>query len=164
MRRLPALLLALAWIPAACGDGPEPADPQELRSTLMEADRAFNQATQERGVEGWVSFFAEDGALIGEGVGEIRGTEAIREAVAYLSDPAVSLTWEPIRADVAASGDLGYTVGRYTSRTEGEDGLVTVGQGLYVSIWRLQADGRWKVVMDLGNPTDDPEDSNTEEG
>ena len=164
MRKLPALLLALAWIPAACGGGPEPADPQELQAAVMDADRAFNQATQERGVEGWVSFFADDGALIGEGMGEIRGTDAIREAVAYLSDPAFSLTWEPIRADVAASGDLGYTVGQYTSRTEGEDGQVTVGQGLYVSIWRLQADGRWKVVMDLGNPTDDPEDSNTDEG
>ena len=26
-------------------------------------------------------------------------------------------------------------------------------QGIYVSIWRRQADGSWKVEMDLGNPT-----------
>jgi ketosteroid isomerase-like protein len=156
-----ALILALAWVPAACADRSAPADPQELRAALMQVDRDFNRATQERGVEGWVSFFAEDGAIIGEGVGEIRGIEAIREAVAHLSDPAFTLTWDPIRADASASGDLGYTVGRYTSRRVGEDGDVTVGEGLYVSIWRLQADGRWRVVMDLGNPTDDSEDSNT---
>lgn len=157
-------LPALVFLAAACGDGSAPADLQELRSALMQADRDFNQATQERGADGWVSFFAEDGAMIGEGVGEIRGTEAIREAVAPLSDPAFTLTWDPIRADVSACGDLGYTVGRYTSRRVGEDGETTSQEGLYVSIWRLQPDGRWKVVMDLGNPTGSSEDSESGRG
>lgn len=140
---------------ASCGgqaaDAP-PADPQ----VLMDADRAFNDATADGGSEAWASWFAEDGALMREGVGEIRGRDAIRAAVAALDDPNVSLVWDPDRADIAASGDLGWTTGEFVSTFTAPDGSVTEGRGRYVSIWRLQADGSWKVVMDLGNPTEGP--------
>jgi ketosteroid isomerase-like protein len=38
------------------------------------------------------------------------------------------------------------------------DGETFRGEGVYVSIWRSQTDGSWKVVMDLGNPTTAPGD------
>ena len=59
-----------------------------------------------------------------------------------------------LRAEVSLSGDLGYTVGRFESVSVDSMGVETRGQGLYVSIWRRQEDGSWKVEMDLGNPTD----------
>jgi ketosteroid isomerase-like protein len=62
------------------------------------------------------------------------------------------LQWEPERADIAASGDLGWTTGRFVSEGPGPDGTTVRVEGIYVSIWRLQPDGTWKVVMDLGNP------------
>lgn len=49
---------------------------------------------------------------------------------------------------MAASGDLGYTVGDGVSR--GEDGRV--GYTKYLSVWRLQPDGTWRWVVDAGNP------------
>ena len=58
-------------------------------------------------------------------------------------------------AEVSSSGDLGYTVGSFESYGLDESGAEVRGQGLYVSIWRRQADGSWKVEMDLGNPTGD---------
>jgi len=144
---VPALLIA-----AACAQPASPPpvpDPQ----VLMEADRAFAAAVAEGGTEAWVSWFADDGAQITPGAGEIRGHEAIRENMAGLDDPNYSLRWEPLRADIAASGDLGWTTGSYVSEGIGADGQAKRGQGRYVSIWRKQADGTWKVVMDLGNPT-----------
>ena len=92
------------------------------------------------------------GAVIQPGLGEIRGREAVRDVMAGLDDPATSLTWEPERADIAASGDLGWTTGSFVSAGVGPDGDPIRSEGRYVSIWRLQADGSWKVVMDLGNP------------
>jgi ketosteroid isomerase-like protein len=103
-----------------------------------------------------VSWFTEDGAQIQPGSGEIRGRDAIRELMAGLDDPSFSLTWEPRRADIAASGDLGWTTGSYVSRGVGADGTPRQAQGRYVTIWRKQPDGAWKVVMDLGNPTSAP--------
>lgn len=119
----------------------------------MQADRAFAAAVAEGGTDAWVTWFAEDGAQIQPGSGEIRGRDAIRELMAGLDDPNFSLAWEPRRADIAASGDLGWTTGSYVSKGIGVDGQPRQAQGRYVTIWRKQPDGSWKVVMDLGNPT-----------
>lgn len=52
----------------------------------------------------------------------------------------------------AASGDLGCTIGRWASRALGKDGRWTVqGRGNYVTIWRRERDGSWKVAVDVGN-------------
>jgi ketosteroid isomerase-like protein len=67
-----------------------------------------------------------------------------------------NFTWAPERASVSAAGDLGYTVGRFSTRVIGPDGVEVERTGLYLSIWRRQADGSWKVEMDLGNPLTEP--------
>lgn len=133
------------------------AAPQDSSAgALMQADRDFAAAVAEGGADAWASWFAEDGAIIQPGVGEIRGRAAIREFMAGLNEPGVSLRWAPDRADVAAGGDLGWTTGHYVSESTAPDGTPQRAEGLYVSIWRRQADGSWKVVMDLGNPVDTP--------
>ena len=120
----------------------------------MEADVAFNHAVANEGAAGWVSFFSPDGAMISQGAGEVRGHAAIQGAMEEaFSDPTYHLTWEPIRAEVSRAGDLGYTVGRYTSSRVGALGQTLRSSGMYVSIWRRQADDSWKVEMDLGTPT-----------
>ena len=129
-----------------------PPDPQ----VLLEADRAFARATAERRAEGWVSFFADDGAQLVPG-SEVRGLDAIRELMGpAFADTSFILSWEPTRADIAASGDLGYTIGRYKSHRLGPDGLPVERTGTYVSMWRRGTDGAWKVVLDTGVPDQEP--------
>lgn len=143
----PALVLA-----ACTGEAPPPPDP----ALLMEADRAFAADVAAGGSEAWTSWFQEDGSVIQEGTGEIRGRAAIEAAMAGLDEPSVSLRWEPLRADIAASGDLGWTTGTWVSEGPDPEGGTVRSEGRYVTIWRRQADGSWKVVMDLGN-TVEPE-------
>jgi hypothetical protein len=147
------LCLATAVAPACgpdVGDG-GPAGGSAFELELMAADRAFNQATQAEGSGGWVRFFDPQGAMIQANRGEFRGLEAVQAAVASLDEPGFTLTWEPLRAQGSDDGTLGYTVGRYQSRTV-LAGDTTFTAGIYVSIWRRQPDGSLKVVMDLGNP------------
>jgi uncharacterized protein (TIGR02246 family) len=133
----------------ACGGTP---DLEAARQAIMDADRAFAQATAAHGVDGWVSYFAQDGVQFPPG-GTISGHEAIREMMTpALANPTFSLTWEPVSARVSSSGDLGYTIGRYESRVMGPDEQEVVATGSYVSIWRKQADGSWKVELDIGSP------------
>jgi ketosteroid isomerase-like protein len=117
----------------------------------MEADRAFARATAENGTEGWVSFFDEAGTMFRDGE-IVRGHDAIRT----LMEPAFaiegsSLAWEPSEADIAASGDLGYTIGRFESTFVGPDGQQGTRTGTYVTIWKKQSDGTWKVTVDIGS-------------
>lgn len=145
------LLLGLCAGLVACA-----APDDEVRAdAVMEADRAFARATAERGVDGWVSFFAEDGAMVGQ-TREV-GHDAIRAAMApVFADSTFSLQWEPVQAEVAASGDLGYTVGRYESRRMGTDGLEVRQTGSYLTVWKRGADGSWKVALDIGSPDPSP--------
>ena len=127
------------------------------REVLMQADRDFDRATAETGVEGWVSYFAEDGQMFPAGAEIVSGRQAIREAMApAFGNPEFSLRWKPLGADVSRAGDLGYTYGTYVARGPGPQGEPVERHGKYVSIWKKQADGSWKIVVDIGNSSPQP--------
>ena len=65
------------------------------------------------------------------------------------------LTWEPIHAEVSSAGDLGFTTGPWEYRqTNPSDTAVAFGD--YVSVWRKQSSGVWKVIADIGIDCDRP--------
>ncbi len=135
--------VAVMWLAAA------PAAAQS-GGVLMDADRAFARAVATGRLEAWVSFFADSGTMFRPG-GQVVGPAAIREWMGpAFADTTFRLVWDPVRAHVA--GDLGYTIGRWESRRVGADGGERRQTGSYVTIWRRQADGAWKIVVDIGNP------------
>ena len=125
--------------------------PSTGAEVLMQADRDFAKATAERGLEGWVEYFAEDGVSLGEKPAV--GREAIRAAFKTLFDnPSFRLEWAPVKAGILPSGTVGYTEGRATSYRTGPKGEKLVRHSSYVTVWKKQADGSWKVVFDTGAP------------
>ena len=119
---------------------------------IRNADIAFARATAERGVEGWVGFFADSGMMVTAGRNVV-GRAAIRALMAAeLADSTVALSWKPVSVEVSPGGNLGYTVGRWdrTPRAGAPAGAAA-RHGSYVTIWRKQGDGTWKVVLDVGN-------------
>lgn len=151
----PWLVVATGLIVPACTR--EPSDPAisvtEYETELIEVDREFARSMAEGGLDAWVDHFAPEGAMI-SGQGEITGEPYIRAAMApVLTDSTVVFTWTPERARVAESGELGYTVGDYRISRRDSTGQIaeTLDRGKYVSIWRRQPDGTWKVVADIGS-------------
>ena len=136
-----------ALLTAGCGSS---VDVDAERNAIMEADRAFYEATAERGVDGWIDFFAEDGRQIVVGT-VIEGKGAIRDLMAPAFTSGSALQWTPSFADVGSSGELGYTIGAYESEATTGDGEIESRHGIYVTIWKKQADGSWKVVLDIGS-------------
>jgi ketosteroid isomerase-like protein len=67
------------------------------------------------------------------------------------------MEWSPIRAEVARSGELGYTWGTYTVTTRDSDGAEQRRRGKYASIWKRRDDGEWRVVASFdSSDTEDP--------
>lgn len=109
---------------------------------VVEAERAFSQRSVERGTK---AAFLDN--LAAEAVVFQPGPVPARAF--YDSEPDVGgkLAWKPDYAEVSRAGDLGYTTGLYTlTRADGQ-----MRFGHYASVWRKQADGRWKVLADGGN-------------
>jgi ketosteroid isomerase-like protein len=69
--------------------------------------------------------------------------------------PGFELEWRATDAEVAASGDIGYTIGTFELITE-QDGTAMLTEGKYVTVWRKQADGSWKVRVDCFNANGPP--------
>ena len=135
-----------------------PLDLEAERQALIDADLQFAALTAQNGVEGWLSFFAEDGIMMPDGAPDIVGKQAIRAAMMQVfSQPDYQLRWEPNSAHIAIGADLGYTVGKYDVSFKGPDGEIIGSGGRYVSIWRKDATGAWKVVLDIGNATQPPQ-------
>ncbi len=71
------------------------------------------------------------------------------------------LFWWPVFADVAASGDWGYTTGPAVLGPDKETKEVKGGL-YYSSVWKKDASGAWKVLIDLGSATYDAAENLTE--
>jgi len=74
-------------------------------------------------------------------------------AILEKSGDIKTLSWKPVGADVAASGDLGYTWGNW--KYQAPD---TAYYGNYFTAWKKQKDGSWKVALDGGNSSPKPDD------
>jgi ketosteroid isomerase-like protein len=127
----------------------EPATDDALQS-LVAAEKSFAQMSLEKGMrEAFLENLADDAVVFDPG--PVNGKELYRKQVA--SDD--SLSWEPIFADIARSGDMGYTTGPWEYKKNKADEKPGA-QGQFVSIWKRQADGKWKVALDGGIPNPPP--------
>lgn len=124
--------------------------------TLRQLEADFMKAAADRGAQGYMSYYAEDAAELPNGEAMLQGKENIAKTMGFLDQKDNHLTWTPVHADMAASGDLGYTYGTYEFRSKDKDGKPTVEYGKYASIWKKQKDGSWKVAMDMGNSSPSP--------
>ncbi len=132
------------------------ASPQATAEMLKQLEAEFMKAAAEKGSLGYMSYYADDSVEVPNGAPLIHGKAEIAKGMGFLDDKNNSLTWTPVDADISASGDLGYTCGNYEFRAKDKDGKLTVQYGKYTSIWKLQKDGSWKVVLDMGNASPEP--------
>ena len=119
-------------------------DVDRERNGLMTLDREWSQTTKD--LDKWASYFASDATAYPAGMPAVHGVDAIKKTFTDMtSAPGFSLTWNADKADVAASGDLGYTTGTYQMSMSG-----ATEKGKYVTVWKKQA-GAWKVTDDIFN-------------
>lgn len=116
---------------------------------LFDLEARFAKDTKERGGAGFASWFADDGVALGNGQPPVIGRVAI-ERSANWSPQTYQLTWTPTDAQMGPSGDMGYTWGHFDGRSKDASGNPVLTSGRYMTIWRKQADGSWKVVLDAG--------------
>lgn len=116
-------------------------------AALVAAERAFARHAEDADVRtAFLAAFAEDGIWMTPEPMRLRDAYAARPAPA---DPrAVRLEWDPAISGIAASGDFGFTSGPSTLSMR--DGSRPPRHGAYFSVWKRDAQQRWRVVIDAG--------------
>lgn len=138
MKRPGLFLLALAA--AACAHQPS----MDAPASLAAAETSFAaHSVREDMRAAFLANFAVDGLFVRSGW--IVSNDWLRDRPA----PAIVLDWRPQYVEVARSGELGLSTGptRITSKT---DASAAPSYGQYVSVWRREGAGPWKVAVDLG--------------
>lgn len=118
------------------------------KQEIRDAERAFDSVAQAAGLQhAFAAFAAEEVALLRNNT-LIKGKAALKDYFEARTQPGISLTWKPDFVDVSASGDLGYTYGKYVYTATDSLGNTQSSEGIFHTVWKRQADGLWKFVWD----------------
>jgi len=120
------------------------ADPTSLAGEVRAAETAFAQTMADRDFEAFKTFVSKE-AIFFSGPNQARGREAVAAQWAGLyADEDAPFSWQPEVVAVLDSGTLALSSGPVYS--PGGERTAT-----FTSTWRLEADGRWRVVFDKGS-------------
>lgn len=143
---------AMAGVTLLGGCAPAAGDSEAARAALMQTSREWAQAAATDDIERIVSYWADDAIVMAPDQPAIVGKAAIREFVtASQQIPGFSISWEPQSATIADSGDLGYLVERNRTTFTDATGALQTQEGKTVTVWRKDASGAWKCVIDIWN-------------
>ena len=153
MRKLKIPLVATAAAALLAGVACQPAP-----AGLSDADKAAIEEVAVQvleianGSKDWMeyahTYFAEDGIFMVPNAAPAQGIEAIVATFEGMP-PFADLTFETLEID--GTSDMAYVWGKYTAvwMVPGMDPMPD--EGSYLEIWRRQADGSWRVAMDIFN-------------
>lgn len=129
------------------------------QETVKAADAALQQAVAAKDLDKIMVHYADDAVLMPAAEPVINGKAAITEEWKHiLAIPDLENTSKLARVEVAAANDLAYTMGSYRSRMMGEAGSLVDEPGKWLSIWRRQPDGKWRIIVETYNTDIPPPD------
>ena len=117
---------------------------------LYDLEAKFAADTARGGGPAFASWFAPDAVTLANGKAPVVGHDAIAAAATW-SPKEYQLTWTPEGARTSAAGDMGFTWGHYDGVSKDRDGNAVKTSGRYMTVWKKQPDGSWKVVLDASN-------------
>ncbi len=117
----------------------------ERASQVRQTEQAFAKTMADRDHAAFVVFLSDEAIFIG-GKGPLRGKKAVADAWKPLYDgPQAPFSWAPERVEVLDSGTIALSTGPVLDPTGKR-------VGTFNSVWRLEKDGQWRIILDNGCP------------
>jgi ketosteroid isomerase-like protein len=133
------LIAVMAAGPAAAATN------EEIVSQVRATETAFAKTMASRDVAAFASYVSDE-AVFFDDKDVLRGKAAVVAGWKPLFEgPRAPFSWEPDQVEVLASGTLALSTGPVRD-PQGRP------IGTFSSIWRRDADGRWRIVFDKGCP------------
>jgi ketosteroid isomerase-like protein len=118
---------------------------------IRKADQDWLRVFAAKDLANSVNFVIDDGSILGPNAPIATGHDAISQAFSgFFALPDLKIEWRPAKAEVARSGELGYTTGAYKMSFKVPTGKTIEDHGKYVTVWKKQ-NGKWKVAYDIFN-------------
>jgi ketosteroid isomerase-like protein len=141
----PAMILVAGVFALAAAGAADGETTAELAAQVRAAETAFAATMAKRDLAAFGTFVAEEALFFGRRA-VLRGRNAVVDGwKPFFDGPKAPFSWAPETVEVLDSGTLAMSSGPVLD----PEGNVT---GSFSSIWRREADGRWRVLFDKGCP------------
>ncbi len=148
MRAMPIIISLLALFGCNRQKNNEPG---EMKQQIIQADKAMSELAAKEGFNTSILAYA-DSAIVKLENGKFPVIGKANFAASFNKDnDDKTISWYPVNAEVAGSGELGYSWGNWKYMAKD-----TVFYGNYFTVWKKQTDGNWKVALDGGNNAPKP--------
>lgn len=137
----------------------ESIDYKLIEETLRNADASIDNAVSRKNVDSLMIFYAEGASLLPTAEPIVKGKASIRkewEHIFQIPDFSNKSTLTDIV--ISKDADMAYTMGHYLASMMGEDGKPVEEPGKWLTIWRKQSDGQWRIVIEMYNTDIPPPD------
>lgn len=125
---------------------------------LLNTDKQFAKMSLEKGAaEAFNYFLTEDAMGMSHGEHPVIGRDKLYAEMKE-GQENYTLAWDPQRAEVSASEDMGWSWGTYTLTFKDDEDQEQKRYGKYLNIWERQDGGQWRVIVDMGNSSPAPTD------
>lgn len=112
-------------------------------SQLISAENYFAASAKEKGIRKAFLKVSDDHTVIFR-----PGPVNARDYFEKQPDSTGNLSWQPVFARIAKSGDWGFTSGPFIFKQN--DTSKTASYGSYLSVWKKNSKEVWKLAIDLG--------------
>ena len=164
MKPIHAVLLALLPItgcatpsvqgPNSAAAVPAPAQPV-LGDFALWIERDYVAPFVAGDVERWLRIFTDDAIGLHNRMPALEGKDGLRSFGSFVAQNLTIAEMTVSLTGIRREGDLAYTWGTYRSRLiMRSTGLPMPGHredGKVLFVWKKQADGSWKIAVDMGN-------------
>src|SRR6266576_2182057 len=150
---LPHYLRLVVFGLAVVGCSPRNFDSAAEGQKLLRRDAEWaDLATAGKDIEKIVSYWSDDAVLIFPGQPVLEGKPAIRAYVeASLKTPGFKIHWRSEKPVFSPDGRFAYMRGTDELTVPGPNGTTTTLHLRGISVWRWDADGHWRCVVDISN-------------
>jgi ketosteroid isomerase-like protein len=135
---------------AGCNQ-PAPVDTKAIETTVKNADALCSKAAAAHDLTTLLSYYADDAVSLPANEELLTNHPEMQKSWIARLAPGVSLSWTPMYVDAAKSGDLAYILGSYTMTTKAAKSSPATDRGKYLTVWKKQVDGSWKIEADTWN-------------
>ena len=153
MNRTPAAavcLIAISLLASSCTTAPDTRASDE--AAIRALDEQWSATAAKNDIDGTVAFYADDAVLLPPNEPIATDKASIRKSWAGLLGPNTAVSWKVTKVEVAKSGDLGYLYGAYQLTIRNPMGGPALNdKGKMLELWKKQADGKWKCIVDTFN-------------
>jgi len=157
MRKTCLVILATVTVacsssaPTAYAPGITSPDTANVKAAIEAANARFLDAFKRGDKAGLVANYADEAILMMPNEEAWRGRDGLDKGFTGFLSQMSFKDGAATTSDVMVAGDLAVETGTFAWTLQPKSGPEVKDKGKYLTVWKRQADGTWKIVRDINN-------------